>query len=449
MADYLRLSDDEKLSHEDKFALAVSGWLAGANKATTNLPVALSMLEVRNLVRKYLTERSVMKRKDVLQDIKSQEGGTPRLVAEIIAHMKPPAPLPEADPERPLFYELSVPGYDKEPPVNYYVQLPPEYDPYRRYPTVVTLNGAGTTPEQQVDWWAGGYDQNRNRQGQAMRQGYIVVAIDWRRESQTKYEFSAREHFSVLSALRDACRRFSIDTDRVYLSGHSMGGDAAWDLGLSHPDLWAGVIPIVARTDKYCGLYWQNASLVPFYFLGGELDGDKTVTNAHDLDRYFKSQHPHYDVTLVEYLGRGHEGFHEDIQHIFDWMGRRTRNFFPRSFKTVTMRSWDNYFWWLELHDLPERSLVDPADWPPPKGFKAAPTGRVTQRQHHHGQDRGSPHDDLALARIDRFRPADPHHGQRSADQNPQRGNPGPGLGDAARGRPHAGRAAAPVLGQG
>ena len=39
-----------------------------------------------------------------------------------------------------------VPGIDKEPNVPYFVQLPPEYDPYRRYPTIVTLNGAGTTP---------------------------------------------------------------------------------------------------------------------------------------------------------------------------------------------------------------------------------------------------------------------------------------------------------------
>ena len=84
----------------------------------------------------------------------------------------------------------------------------------------------------------------------------------------------------MLASLRDACRRFSIDTDRVFLTGHSIGGNAAWDMGLAHPDLWAGVIPIVAQCEKYCTLYWENASLVPFYVLGGELDGDKTVSNA-------------------------------------------------------------------------------------------------------------------------------------------------------------------------
>ena len=49
--------------------------------------------------------------------------------------------------------------------------------------------------------------------GQAMRYGYIVIAVDWRKDGQKQYEYSAREHAAVLSSLRDACRRFSVDTD--------------------------------------------------------------------------------------------------------------------------------------------------------------------------------------------------------------------------------------------
>ena len=104
--------------------------------------------------------------------------------------------------------------------------------------------------------------------GQAMRHGYIVLAVDWAKPAQLEYEYSAREHAAVLVSLRDACRRFSVDTDRVFLSGHSMGGDAAWDMGVAHPDQWAGVIPIVAVAEKYCLHYRNNASLVPFYVVG-------------------------------------------------------------------------------------------------------------------------------------------------------------------------------------
>ena len=78
------------------------------------------------------------------------------------------------------------------------------------------------------------------------------------------------------AALRDACRRFSIDVDRVYLTGHGIGGDAAWDIAIAHPDLWAGVIPIVAVADKFVGRYAKNAQYVAWYIVAGELDGDKT-----------------------------------------------------------------------------------------------------------------------------------------------------------------------------
>jgi hypothetical protein len=146
-----------------------------------------------------------------------------------------------------------------------------------------------------------------------------------------------------------------------------MGGDAAWDIGLAHPDLWAGVIPIVAQSDRYCTRYWENARYLPFYVVAGELDGGKLSKNAGvgGLDRYLKRG---FDTTVVQFQGRGHEDFYEEILRLFDWMGRFRRNFFPREFACVTMRPWDNYFWWVEVQELPPRSMIDPVNWPPPTG---------------------------------------------------------------------------------
>ncbi len=49
----------------------------------------------------------------------------------------------------------------------------------------------------------------------------------------------------------------------------------------------AGVIPIVATAGKFVNLYWPNAEKLSFYFVSGELDGNKTVTNAPQWERYF------------------------------------------------------------------------------------------------------------------------------------------------------------------
>lgn len=374
LAAFRQFVSDPDTPSEDKLALALSGWLVGTDDALRNLAVAVSLHHVRDLVRQYLAEPIQAKRNQLLVEITAQEGATPDLVAKLLRYLLPPVET-EPPAEGPGdFFDLPVDGLPGDPRTNYYVQLPPEYDPHHLYPTIVTLNGAGTTPEQQVDWWAGAVGGDGKRLGQATRYGYIVIAPAWAKAGQTSYGFSASEHTIVLNTLRDACRRFSIDTDRVFLTGHSMGGDAAWDISLAHPDLWAGVIPIVARADKYISLLWPNLKHVPFYLVGGELDGDFKEQNAKDLDRYFTGN---YNATAVEYLGRGHENFSDEIQRLFDWMKPCRRDFFPKDFKALSLRPWDNFFWWLELSDFAAKTMIDPDDWPAKRPRPAVTEAKV------------------------------------------------------------------------
>jgi len=113
----------------------------------------------------------------------------------------------------------------------------------------------------------------------------------------------------------------------------------------------------------------QTCALPIFY---GELDGGKLTRNARDLDRYFKAG---YNITVVEYQGRGPEHFYDEILRIFDWMGRCRRDFYPRSFACSTMREFDNFFWWLECGGLPAKAMVNPANWPPPRGTTPVTVG--------------------------------------------------------------------------
>ncbi len=376
MAAFRRLADDETLLPSERLSLALSGWLLGADAAGVSAPVAISAGTVRRLVVEYLNESDEKKRVEILRALSSEEAASPRTVARLLEKMKPPMNTASQDPAKPGYFELEVEALPGEPPITYAVQLPPEYDPYRKYPTILAMHAAGSDPAHEITWWAGPWAKSGWRPGQAGRHGYIVVAPGWTEQHQREYHYSAREHAAALNTLRDASRRFSIDPDRVFLAGFSIGGDAAWDIGLAHPDLWAGVIPISGTADRYCSLYWKNAAYLPFYVVLGELDPGKLTANARDLDRYMIRG---YDVTVTEYLGRGHEHFSDEIQRIFDWMGRRKRDFFPKDFECVSMRPWDNFFWWLEVNGLPEMSLVDPRDWPPPRGAHPMPVrGLIT-----------------------------------------------------------------------
>ena len=375
MADYLRLADDDAMTVDQKLALAITGWLLGSGAGAENLAVALSLVEVRNAVVGYLRATRPEERAALLEKLKSLEGASPKNVALILENIKPPLDVQEAKSELPGLLELTVPGIEEQSEFRYYLQLPPEYDPYRRYPCVVTLNGGGSTERMQIDWWAGAYHpKSQQREGQGARRGYIVLAPQWQKPGQTEYGYTVREHAAVLFCLRDACRRFAIHTDRVFLSGHSMGGDAAWDIGLAHPDLWAGVIPIVAKAARdiqggwsrsYVHFYTENARGLPLYFVGGGMDANWHQINGTEWDNYMKRAN--YDCTVVAYQGRGHEDFSDEIQRVFAWMElpAHRRDFFPREFKARSMRPWDNFFWCLELAEIPPRSLAYPEQWPP------------------------------------------------------------------------------------
>lgn len=368
---FAQFCDDETLSPEERISLAASGWLAGTTDVTRKLAVTIGLFEIRNLARSYMLETAKLKHEELLGKIRTREGATPQMLARLVALMKPPLEPGEPVKGKPGLYQHEVEVLAGVPATSYLVQLPPEYDPHRSYPAVVTLHGAGSTAEQQIDWWAGPLAADGSRLGQATRHGYIVIAPNWAQTQQRTYRYSVEEHGAVLNSLRDACRRFSIDTDRVFISGHSMGGDAAWDIGVAHPDLWAGMIPVAAVADRFIAHYSENAAYVPLYLVDGGLDSDNQVRNSRDLDRYFRRG---YNVTVVEYEGRGHEHFSDEILRLFDWMGRYRRNFFPREFGVRSMREWDNFFWWVELHSLPEKSVVDPQSWPPPRGTLASPT---------------------------------------------------------------------------
>ena len=49
---------------------------------------------------------------------------------------------------------------------------------------------------------------------------------------------------ALLKLLDEATAKYAVDTNRVYLTGLSMGGYGTWDLGLAYPNRFAAIVPI-------------------------------------------------------------------------------------------------------------------------------------------------------------------------------------------------------------
>lgn len=346
---FLKLSIDPKLKADEKLALALSGWVVGSANAVTDLGQSLRFWQARFLALDYLRSAAegASERKAALERLEDLEGVGPVHMAQMLPLLPPALETPGAAPGKAL--RIVVDRGPDEEPAAYWVLLPAEYHPDHSCPLIVALHSEKRGPQPELEFWGG----NEQRAGQSQRHGYIVIAPEYStRPGQTQYEYSPTAHRIVLDALCDARRRFNIDSDRVFLAGHDMGGDAAFDIGFSHPDQFAGVIPIAGVSDRYSEFYWENARYLPLYVVCGELDRDTVARNARTLTRMMLHGHQ-YDLIVSEYVGAGADSFYSEIHKLFDWMSRHRRVPLPKDFEVKTLRETDNHFYWYEFSGIP------------------------------------------------------------------------------------------------
>ena len=161
------------------------------------------------------------------------------LLTAIIELMPPLRHDDELDLTKTLHHRVAED--DDNAPTEYAVRLPPEYHP------AAQLSGGrraalGQGPDSAIDEWA----------AEAARRGYILIAPEYTTAGQPPdYHYTPSEHAAAELALRDARKRYAIDSDRVFVAGQLMGANMAWDLALAHPDLFAGVVVISGLPAKY------------------------------------------------------------------------------------------------------------------------------------------------------------------------------------------------------
>ncbi len=113
--------------------------------------------------------------------------------------------------------------------IQYYGVRPPKaFSASKSYGLALSLHGAGVEGIGQ----AGSYG--------AKDWLYLVAPTNRRPFG---FDWEEWGHLNGLAALDDAIARFGIDTTRVYVTGHSMGGHGTWQFGVHHSDRFAVIGP--------------------------------------------------------------------------------------------------------------------------------------------------------------------------------------------------------------
>ena len=109
-----------------------------------------------------------------------------------------------------------------------YYAVAPQIDPKKGSALFLSVHGAGVEAIGQA------------RAYQSKDWGTLVAATN-RRPRGFNWEDWGR--IDALEVLHLAKEKFHPDPQRIYLTGHSMGGHGTWFLGATYPDKWAAIAP--------------------------------------------------------------------------------------------------------------------------------------------------------------------------------------------------------------
>jgi predicted peptidase len=242
--------------------------------------------------------------------------------------------------------------------MTYYLYIPVNYDPQKKYPLVLLLHGGGesanvhNTPGQNRDVllnqayvrvWGPGHPGPGSPNVQEHWPSFIVVpqVVNPQRwvnvpAQQGSYTLAAQPTDSLRMAkeIVDALQKqyTNIDPDRLYITGLSMGGYGVWDAIERWPNYFAAAAPLAGAGDP------SKASMLihlPIWDFHGSQDATVPVSGSRDMIAAIKAAggEPRY----TEFPGEGHEVW----DYVYSTTGTSTRvpDFFSWLFSQSKIRS--------------------------------------------------------------------------------------------------------------
>jgi predicted esterase len=243
----------------------------------------------------------------------------------------------------------------------YSLALPDGYSPENVYPLIVSMHGHG---------WFGPY-QGHPAPG-------VSGALSLAPQGRGATDYMALGEDDVLTAIEEVCRDYSVDRDRIYLRGGSMGGTGSWHLGVHHAGRFAGILPIVGNADYTA---WQtqwgwnapfegrndelrrlvqeaqtprafatNLLNLPTYVIHGSADNIVPVEHARRTVAVLRQNG--CPVNYLEYPGSGHGGFPGDIeQQALAWLCSFQRDAHPRRVRWAAELMRQGTAYWVRLEE--------------------------------------------------------------------------------------------------
>ena len=189
----------------------------------------------------------------------------------------------------------------------YRVYVPTKYKAGTPTPLVVALHGLGANEDSFFDSY------QRVTPTLAEQHGFLLAAplgfrVDGFYGSRVmtgadaaaarRSEYSEQDVLEVLKRMR---ADYTVDADRIYLIGHSMGAIGTWALGAKYPDLWAALAPFSGLGAPATVARMQH---IPQFVVHGDADPTVSVNGSRAMVAEMKKLG--MEVTYIEVPGGNH-----------------------------------------------------------------------------------------------------------------------------------------------
>ncbi|MDD5327729.1 MAG: prolyl oligopeptidase family serine peptidase [Phycisphaerae bacterium] len=125
------------------------------------------------------------------------------------------------------------------------------------------------------------------------------------------------EQTDVLITLLDEIEaKYRVDTDRIYLTGLSMGGFGTWSLAISYPNRFAAIAPVCGGGNKHMAQRLKN---VPVWAFHGDKDDAVLVEESKEMVKAVNAKGGNAKLTI--YPGAKHDSWTEtyDNPQLYEW----------------------------------------------------------------------------------------------------------------------------------
>jgi len=199
----------------------------------------------------------------------------------------------------------------------YYLYFPQEYEKTdKEFPILLFLHGGGEAGAESLEALKSGGPPKLIAEGKQFP--FLILA------PQNPHKKKWWNTNAVKQLLDNIVDEYRVNKKRIYLTGLSRGGGAAWEMAAQYPDTFAAMAVVCGMTPKPYASWIHKA--LPIWVFHGEEDQSIPISESEEMVRILRKMG--HQVKFTRYPKVGHNAWDKayTTDALYDWFMEQGKN---------------------------------------------------------------------------------------------------------------------------